>query len=595
VQPNRRPVENPVSEPTFTYAGTHGSTRELDRYNQWLERTYAPGTPVMLTEDWSTESFMDLPKGTKGKVVAVREDRYRWPKMVEVEFYPSFQVHEGAGAFFRYRVLHAGSKYPVEGHDVTVLKPLVDHWASAPRSMGRHNLPRSQRSPLKPNLQPSVRPPGRVVGGGSKWRTWVERTYAAGTPVKLAYESSAVILAQPSAGELPNTRLPKGTRGEVVGLPHWDAEAQGWVVTFEVSDARDASGMRLPVVGRQVRAFSGLLEPLVDNWKSGRRTSRGRHNLPRSQRSPLKPNIALDSLTVPPPSGGRAKRGARHAWAQKTFATGTPVKLLNYWAPSKGGPIVPPGARGVVVGTPFGSSGPIGGGADRHAVSADGVPLARGPGLYVMVEIVDARDSSGSVVPGAIGMTVTEPYGSLEPMVDNWKSGRRTSRGRHNLPRSQRSPLKPNPIPPPPQDPRNQWNWFLRTFPVGTSITWKKDQAWAPGGGINMTLPRGIKAEIISHDPVQYGGDPDDQWIVARFLKVIPGVSSSEVEAFAADLEQRTGQPLHDLDFGLEPKDAVSGTVWPMTDTWGATPGAGRRHALPRSQRSWLKPNSDEE
>lgn len=321
------------------------------------------------------------------------------------------------------------------------------------------------------------------------------------------------------------------------------------------------------------RARRTSRRPRRTSRRPRRRTSRG-----------MEPNIAPDALQVPPP-GGQHPLGQWDWWLSQTFSPGTPVMTTdkNVWlfdsSAASIGKIPEPGARAVVIGP----------------------PQYTGTKWRVEIEVVDARDAAGQIddligKQGWVNVEWNRPspgaplrwYG-IEPLVDNWYTVRQ-AQGRQHLPRSQRSWMKPNPIPPPPQNQRNQWAWFLRTFPVGTSIEWRKDQPWAPGGGINVTLPRGIKAEIISHDPTQYGGMGGDGWIVARFLKVIPGVSDAAVERFAHDLGLRTGKTLHELDFGLELKDAVSGMVWPLSDTWAAAqqPYTGRP-----MKPAWVRPNEN--
>jgi hypothetical protein len=118
---------------------------------------------------------------------------------------------------------------------------------------------------------------------------------------------------------------------------------------------------------------------------------------------------------------------------------------------------------------------------------------------------------------------------------------------------------------------------------VGSSIIWRQDQLWSPAPGIDLVVPRGIKAEIVRHDPPHH--------LAARFFEVIPGTSDPRIESFAREVEQLANVPLHTLDFGLEPSDAATGIVEPLGDTWGSGGAARGRHALPHAQRSPLKPN----
>jgi len=199
------------------------------------------------------------------------------------------------------------------------------------------------------------------------------------------------------------------------------------------------------------------------------------------------------------------------------------------------------------------------------------------------VEITDARGPSGR--HRAILGAVDDYYVSmLEPLVDNWASAQGKPTPRHLLPRSQRSWMKPNPVPPPPQNPVHHWDWFRRTFPVGATVIWRQDQYLDSFG---LTVPAGTKAVV---EELRAPGDEQcaDGCAVLRFLPILIGTSDPRIERFAADVEQlvldHTGEDhrFDELHAGLEPSDAASGIVAPLGDTWAMIPN---RHAPRPSQR----------
>lgn len=280
----------------------------------------------------------------------------------------------------------------------------------------------------------------------------------------------------------------------------------------------------------------------------------------------MKPNIPLDRLSVPMPRVGDEDRygpasSVLRPWIQRTFAVGTPVKISGSWYPSQRSThMIAPGARAVVVGAPEVGTGPD-----------------DGPWV-VPVEIVDARDAVGMPVREAVGSLIREPYDMLEPLVDNWASQGGISIPRYRLPNPQRSRLKPNPVPSPPQNPMHHWDWFRRTYPVGATVMWRQDQYLEPFG---LTVPAGIKAVVVELRPPGDAQCPNG-CAVLRFLPVLTGASDPRIERFAADSEQlvldHTGEHhrFDSMEAGLEPSDAVSGIVSPLGDTWAMIPNRRR-------------------
>lgn len=390
------------------------SPRNMQRYLHWVYTTYADGTPVMFKVSgvgWAHGQMVDIRAGAKAIMAP-------WDE--EVPFEATAEVIPG------------GYQYP-QGAYVTldlretaiedILEPLEDNWKLKPgRPISRHMLATSQRSWFKPNVAlgaMSVPPPADE--DADSWRQWLATTFAPGTPVKV----SRAWLYDNYMRQGPI--LPKGARAVVIEDPDSPRRGGGgWSVAVEIVDARDEMGYPLPVVGKRgwvfVDAEDGRwygLEPLEDNWRSsaqGRRTSR--HALPRSQRSWMKPNIALSQLRVPEPDRSQTSVRDYFSWMGVTFAPGTPVRIVRSDAYLRS---APRGARAVVT-------------------------RLKGVG-NVYVRFTDARDETGLPLPHLIGAEGVshEPYLQLEPLEDNWIEALRSrATARHRLPRQQRSWLKPN-------------------------------------------------------------------------------------------------------------------------------------------------------
>lgn len=389
---------------------------------QWLMRTFAPGTPVKLTavaEGWLGGSYLDVPRGARGVVVVdpVTNDfldyypvEDSWSVVVEIT-----DARDEAGILLQEAV---GARLVI---DVEQLEPLVDNWATGAqgRRTSRHALPKSQRSWLKPNVPVaslSVPPPDP-----QNWRAmrhWVYTTFAVGTPVALIHPTRAY-------------QLMAGTAKGVISAIEESQQREDSSVFVHITELRDRFGnTKLADIatlnamddGRGLRwAWSELvgdeaaLEPLVDNWKHKQGRPASRQSLPKSQRSRMKPNIAWERLSVPPPTRGHTWGANYASWLRTTFAPGTPVKfaydnVIGSWS-------VPKDARGVVVAVWDDSS--------------------------VEVMVTDARDNAGPLP--VVGKSRRFVAPALEPLVDNWNDAARGFRvSRHSLPRSQRSWMKPN-------------------------------------------------------------------------------------------------------------------------------------------------------
>lgn len=333
--------------------------------------------------------------------------------------------------------------YPQGGH-VTVdvrdeaiedlLEPLEDNWGPSPGAMRRHRLPSSQRSRLKPNIAPyslSVPPPALEPSrpwSSHSWRRWMAQTFAPGTPVKL---TGGWLLDRYMQRLSPP--VPKGARAVVAvdtndrGHSRHVMWGDGWRVFVEVVDARDDHGMPIgEVIGQRgwmaVEPYqSGWYgaEPLEDAWGHAPGPV-GRHRLPSSQRSRMKPNIPIDDLRVPEPDRSTTSVKDYVEWIETTFAPGTPVKIIGSDEYLRNAPV---GARAKVL---------------RVAGMGN-----------VWVQFTDARDEIGLPLPYVIGATGVShrPDLQLEPLEDNWLARfRDQTTGRHRLPASQRATLRRNSV-----------------------------------------------------------------------------------------------------------------------------------------------------
>jgi len=110
----------------------------------------------------------------------------------------------------------------------------------------------------------------------------MDRTFPPGTPIATLTELDYI----------GNITVPQGARGAVDGPINGDEESV-WVT---IVDARDPSGYPLShVVGQRVGMRGKDMKPLVDHWAGAQGSPMGRHHLPRSQRSWMKPNARRTS------------------------------------------------------------------------------------------------------------------------------------------------------------------------------------------------------------------------------------------------------------------------------------------------------------
>lgn len=399
----RRTSRNPRTPPQYDPY----DSRSFSKYLHWVYRTYADGTPVKFREPYTGWSHGQMVKIKPGAKAIMGPWEQETPFEPHVEVIPSQYVYP-SGAYINLDLRETAIE--------EILEPLEDNWASSGMPIGRHRLPRSQRSWMKPNPAPPM--PQRPPGAGwydqtdtyrRKIRDWMDKTYPPGTP----------IATMEDATYLGGLEIPAGARGVV--LPHipGNQDIDPERVWVQITDARDAAGIPIDrAIGERVGMSGARMRPLVDHWaKPGRRTSR--HHLPKSQRSWLKPNVPVDQLRVPKPDESTTSVRDYVEWLYTTYAPGTPVKLI--------------GTEESLLSAPVGS----------RAV----VKKIEGLGS-VWVQFTDARDEIGfpiHYIIGGRGVTAQAPT-MLEPLEDNWvEKFRSAPTGRHRLPASQRARLAGNP------------------------------------------------------------------------------------------------------------------------------------------------------
>lgn len=142
--------------------------------------------------------------------------------------------------------------------------------------------------------------------------------------------------------------------------------------------------------------------------------------------------------------------------------------------------------------------------------------------------------------------------------------------------------LAENPIPlPPPAGTGSAGVWFEKTFPVGTPVVFRGTGNIQLG---NWPIPDGVKGEVVETLPYELR--------VRLFPPVAGDPRFRGLEDLLARGYKRPLRKVEDVDVFVSIDGAVAGFVEPLIDTWGAVQAPVPRHHLPRSQRSWLKPNA---
>lgn len=150
--------------------------------------------------------------------------------------------------------------------------------------------------------------------------------------------------------------------------------------------------------------------------------------------------------------------------------------------------------------------------------------------------------------------------------------------------------VAPNPVPPPPQSDRHRGAWVARTFPIGAPVRFQHTFEIDP-----IPVPKGTTGRVVGHNRSRSG-----QVELEVVLDPPPPRAHPDWVRIADNL-RRNNVPLDDYIVWVAQREAVEGDLsmvrtpepllWPLIDTWGSTPSPMGRHHLPRSQRSWLKPN----
>lgn len=290
---------------------------------------------------------------------------------------------------------------------------------------------RFEKIPLRRNVIPS--PPSHH---SDQYESWVERTFAVGTPIKLRqtfwYKVAQAGTAIPVGGiplmcvafdphRVDHAPVYAGTRLEVTETSR-GFDVENMEVRARIIDARDPAGVPIrEILGKEMEFERPelYLEPLVDNWAPLQAPRPiPRYLLGYGQRSRMKSN------PIPPaPSSLRNFR----AWAKITFVPGTPVIFKTYTNAAIVSPVhgrtsvvgtVPAGTRGEVVAVYHGKWG-----GQVYRVGVDLEIELHDPRGYRQLDSLESYfwsllDRSGSrrVVrdihpPGII---------EIEPLVDNW-------------------------------------------------------------------------------------------------------------------------------------------------------------------------------
>lgn len=468
-------------------------------------------------------------------------------------------------------------------------------------------------------------PPSRPA---DQW-DWAKKTFPVG---------SSVVFGAPLT-VFPG-QVPVGTKGVVVGHDRADVQTPAILVELyppqvgtspaelvAFDDALRSYGIR----SRGVKDYplwvwledivrQGMLRPLTDTWGSGP-APLGRHQLPRSQRSPLKPNPTPPPPKYPPgttpisllqrhkPPAVQAWMAQMRAWMERTYPPGTPIEtteVLSY----AGTPRFGPGARGTVV---------------RPANDPD---VER-----VWVRIDAATTIAGLPVSNVVGREFGISHHDMRPLGDHWASGGAPTGGRlSQVSRSRR--LARNPVPPPPNAAMMP-EWVERTFPVGTPMELERRETFgvvsedelrdmlahpplAFPHARTVRLPASTRAEVVHQYTIRRAlrrapsssapspAAPVLRWLFARVPRPALGldVDPEIEEAFEKWDRFYAGEEMilaldPSVDFSVAPspgpgRSRHAAVWWPLVDTWG--PGSaplGRQH-IPRSQRSPLKPNPDD-
>lgn len=300
-QPKRRTSRNPIPPPP----------RDPDRQQllAWAQRTYAPGTPVLLgDQEWivgfpppRTFEAVTVPEGTRGEVVQVKtiKEDDGW-----VSVWISVRLHDA-------RSYAAGNVDPwvlkdmdelwaeldrqktsvvskrLYRNDYTLgrIQPLADNW---PTPSPAKRLDRSQRrTSYKMRNNPAPPPP-------VSWMdlpAWIKRTYADGTSVMLKMPVSAV-------SSYGTVDLPAGTKGRVVyvgdnvddELGHRHYRMDDVTMTVAPYPSYTIPGDAWFAV-RWSEAHD-VLEPIDDHWGSTKPLKR--LHLPTSQKRRYKGTVGHD-------------------------------------------------------------------------------------------------------------------------------------------------------------------------------------------------------------------------------------------------------------------------------------------------------------
>jgi hypothetical protein len=438
------------------------------------------------------------------------------------------------------------------------MRPLVDHWASSPRALGRHALPASQRSRLKPNPVP----PPPVDKRAQTF--WVERTFPVGTVMKLErgkriktadaawWEKEEPRLAKhPLLSPAGHTlRWPAGTRAEVVyretKLPPFLLRAAplSYVVARLLPPPGGAPTAAEPYVGAAVRNRRA-----IDRYPAAR--IRAGHTGLVTYINRSDDPFAEVQIRERVPGLDEWDNSVQYSPDSETWQ-----EFVDDWE------VIDPW--------------------EAWREHLEQIGLDPDDDTYIILQtpedFVHVKAGHGNAT--AIWMPTTDTWGAPPAPIP-----------RYRLPKSQRSWLRPNadkdmhenPIPPPPQNRMDWWSWAQRTFPEGTPVVFTEEFQVDP-----YPIPAGARAIVQEH---HHSRSPA---ITVRLVAPIPGTSDPELVRLD-DHMRRSGfaRGVEDWDIWVNTTELAKDQVLrPLVDTWGSGGGALGRHALPRSQRARLKPNA---
>lgn len=261
------------------------------------------------------------------------------------------------------------------------------------------------------------------------------------------------------------------------------------------------------------------------------------------------------------------------AWAQRTYAPGTVVRI-DSWDDWSVGQMADPSSRDTRVTVPAGTRGTV-------------VGVARsGYGVVIWIRVHDARsyihalpdkldremtdemwerlDASGQdVVSKYLGQ---DSLSQIVPLDDHWAQASKPM-SRHALPSSQKRTsrrLRPNVVPPQPDDHQDLIQWARRTYAPGTRVRLKRPMT-AFGNDDEVMVPAGSIGRVDSIE--QYSG----------MSRIVGTVSTPLFTSSASVMWSKLCGP-----------EYLSHYFEPIDDNWGSLTVPAKRQSPP-PQSGWAR------